>query len=149
MTSGNSPEDKWDKPCTDIDVIVTGSGPLTEIVIPLLRRCGHPIHTDVASTAGPGNATVVLLLCHDVNDCCALADELHQSVPAAPLVVASAHLSTELEDQMGVREFAKLRRASSNGEEFHLLVHEVLKPAPDTTPRALKPRTTDHPPSSR
>ena len=48
-----------------------------------------------------------------------------------------------------VREFATLRMKSSNGNEFHALVHDVLTPIPSTMPEALPPRATDHPPSSR
>jgi hypothetical protein len=151
MTAQPSSQNDWRTPCTSISVLVSGTGPMVEILVPLLRGCGHPI---VVSPTPPlptesTTPTVVLLLCQDVSDCCALADELHQNWPQAPVVIATAHLSVALEDQIGVRAFARLRTTSTTGEEFHMLVHDALEPAPDTTPHALKPRTTDHPPSPR
>ena len=136
--------------CPRIPVLLVGSGPLAQTLGALLVESGHPVEVGLRPpSAVSDDPAVVLMLCRDVSDGCALADEFHGRWPRAAVILVSDHISIEFEDQVGIREFATLRLKSSNGQEFHALVHDVLKPVPSTTPEALRPRTTDHPPSSR
>lgn len=148
--SGESHPSDASQPCGNIDVLLTGTSAKLETLLPLLRQYGHPVRAAVsAPQADEPKPTVVVLFCHDANDCCTRADEVHNMWPAASVIIVTAHLSNELEEQAAVRPFARLRKATPNSEELHALIHDAVKPPPDTTPTALKPRTTDHPPSSR
>lgn len=136
--------------CARVSVLVIGAAAPATPLVTYLRERGHPVEarpitalTDIAFCP-----TVSVLLCRSIAECCGLADALHSRWAQAPVVILSEHVTNELEEQVAAREFAALRKLLRNEEEIHALIHAALEPHPDTTPHGLKPRFSDHPPTS-
>lgn len=123
--------------CGEIQVLIVGAGSFADRTGACLSAAHHPVMA-VSSWPQAMELSPQAQVAIVIAGCAVEAlDELRERAPHLRVIFVPDALDGEIESQVALREYVRLRVAGPNPEELHALVHDILLPAPDPRPTAL------------